>query len=171
MKRVVVLVTVFILVLSLSFLMCGKKMTEQQYYDQALDYQQNEDYDSAAEVFMTLYKRYPSGIHGAESLFQAASLQANQLKQSVRAIETYRRLIQAFPNSNYNEQSLFMIAYVYANEIRDFEKAKEAYNEFLGKYPDHELASSVKWELDNLGTDINDIDFITEDQPDTSKIK
>ncbi len=146
-------------------------MTEQQYYNQALDYQQNEDFERAAEIFMTLYKRYPGGIHGAESLFQAANLQANQLKQFSRAIETYQRLIQAFPSSNYNEQSLFMIAYVYANEIKNFPKAEEIYNEFLEKYPNHELTSSVKWELDNLGTDINDIDFITEDQQDTSSIK
>ena len=171
MKRVVVLVTTVFLVFSLAFLMCGKKKTEQQYYNQALDYQQNEDYEKAAETFMAIYKRFPNSTRGAEALFQAALIQANLLAQFDRAIDTHQRLIRAFPDDNYVQNSLFMIGYVYANEKKDYKKAEETYSQFLDKYPDHDLASSVKWELDNLGKDINEIKFLTEDQQDTSGTK
>ncbi len=40
-----------------------------------------------------------------------------------------------------------------------FDKAKKAYEEFLKEYPDHELAPSVKWELEHLGQDISQIDL------------
>ena len=50
-----------------------------------------------------------------------------------------------------------MIGYIYANVLDDSENAQVEYNLFLQKYPDHELTPSVKFELDFLGKDINDI--------------
>ena len=50
-----------------------------------------------------------------------------------------------------------MIGFIYANSVSDTAKAREAYTIFLKKYPDHELVSSVKWELAHLGKDINQI--------------
>jgi len=44
-------------------------------------------------------------------------------------------------------------------QIREIEKARAAYQEFLQKWPTHELASSVKWELEHLGQDISQIDL------------
>ena len=52
-----------------------------------------------------------------------------------------------------------MIGYRYANDIHDLDKAKAAYQEFLKKYPNHELASSVKWELAHLGQDLSEIEL------------
>jgi hypothetical protein len=52
-----------------------------------------------------------------------------------------------------------MIGYIYANHVKDFDKAKEAYNSFIEKYPEHELVTSVKWEIDHLGKDISEIDI------------
>lgn len=171
MKRAVFIILSVLLAFMAFNVFCGKKMSEQQYYDLAIEYEQNEDFTRAAETFMSLYKRYPTGQYGSESLFKAALLQANQLKEFDRAIETHKRLLRTFPESKYVEQSSFMIGFIYANDIKNFEKAKEVYQEFLAKFPEHELVTSVKWELDNLGKDINDIEFITEDQPDSTKSK
>lgn len=169
MKRVF-LILVGVLIVFMAFtIFCGKKMSEQQYYDLAIEYEQNEDFVKAAETYLTIYKRFPSGQYGAEALFKAALLQANQLKEFDRAIETHKQLIRTFPKSKYVEQSEFMIGFIYANEIQDFEKAKEVYQQFLEKYPENELVSSVRWELDNLGKDINEIKFLSEEKPDTSK--
>ena len=148
---------------------CGKKMTEQQYYDLAVEYEQNEDFSKASETYLTIYKRFPSGKHGSESLVKDAFFQAHQLGEFERAIKTNKRLKRTFTDSKYIKQSSFMIGYIYANDIKDYDKEKEIYQEFMEKYPDHELVSSVKWELENLGKDINEIDFITEEKPDTSK--
>ncbi|MDZ7262494.1 MAG: tetratricopeptide repeat protein, partial [candidate division KSB1 bacterium] len=60
----------------------------------------------------------------------------------------------------------FMIGYLYANEIKDLDKARSAYQVFLEKYPENELVPSVKWELDHLGKDISEIEFLV----DTTKV-
>ena len=35
----------------------------------------------------------------------------------------------------------------------------KSYAKFLDEYPDHELALSVRWELDNLGKNIDEMPF------------
>lgn len=170
MKRVF-FIFLAIFVIAMIFAGCGEKMSEQQYFDLANEYEQNEDFVKASETFLSIYKRFPSGKYGAEALFKAALLQANQLGEYDRAIETHKRLIRTFPDSKYIQQSSFMIGFIYANDVKDYEKAKKIYSEFLEKYPDHELVSSVKWEIENLGKDINEIEFITEEKPDTLKSK
>ena len=171
MKQVFLIFLGVFFVSSLIIVGCGEKMSEQQFYDLAIDYEQNEDFVKAAETYLTIYKRFPSGQYGAESLFKSALLQANQLGEFDRAIDTHNRLIRTFPESKYIQQSNFMIGFIYANDVKNYEKAKEVYTEFIEKFPEHELVSSVKWELDNLGKDINEIEFITEEQPDTLKSK
>jgi hypothetical protein len=52
-----------------------------------------------------------------------------------------------------------MIGYRYANDIKDLNSAKKYYEDFLAKWPNHELAASVKWELNNLGKDISELDL------------
>ena len=73
-------------------------------------------------------------------------------------------LIEKYPDSKYAVQSLFMIGFIYANNIKDLEKAKEYYSKFIEKHPDSELVTSVQWELDHLGEDINEIDFLKQDE-------
>ena len=68
-----------------------------------------------------------------------------------KAVEYYERLLREFPDSEHAQMSLFMIGYIQSNEIRDFNRAKIVYQEFLEKYPSSELAASVKFELDNMG--------------------
>jgi hypothetical protein len=54
-----------------------------------------------------------------------------------------------------------MSAFIYANDLKDIEKARAAYKSFVETYPQHELVPSVKWELEHLGQDINDIELFT----------
>ena len=56
-----------------------------------------------------------------------------------------------------NDFVQFMIGYIYANALNDFDKARSEYNEFLKRFPKHELSPSVKFEIDYLGKDINEI--------------
>lgn len=70
---------------------------------------------------------------------------------SAKAIELYEELLRIHPSSEFGPMALFMIGYLNANEIKDYEKAKKVYAEFLERYPNDELASSVKFELQNMG--------------------
>jgi hypothetical protein len=49
--------------------------------------------------------------------------------------------------------------------VQDTTKAREAYTKFLEKYPNHELVSSVEWELKYLGKDINEIPELMDLEP------
>jgi len=81
------------------------------------------------------------------------------LQEFEKSVAAYLRIVDEYPESQHVIQSTFMIGYRYANDMKEMDKAKTAYELFLEKYPDHELASSVKWELDHLGQDISEIDL------------
>ncbi|WP_268761450.1 tetratricopeptide repeat protein [Candidatus Chrysopegis kryptomonas] len=44
-----------------------------------------------------------------------------------------------------------MLGFIHANELNDYKKAKIYYQKFIEKYPNSELATSAKFELENLG--------------------
>ena len=81
----------------------------------------------------------------------------NDLKKHSEAIHHYRSVVDNFPETREEPHAQFMIGYIYANVLDDSENARVEYNSFLQKYPDHELTPSVKFELDFIGKDINDI--------------
>ncbi len=150
---------------------CSEKISEKEYFDRAQLLEQNEEYDEAIETYLSIYKKFPGGELGDESLFRSAIIQANILRHHEDAIKTHDRLLRAFPESDYAHQSFFMKGFIYANDIKDFEKAKNIYKEFLEKYPNSELATSVEWEINNLGKDINEIEFLGADKVDSNTVR
>ncbi len=138
---------------------CGEKLTEEQLRAKALDYENKEQWDLAIKTYDRLLKAYPDSKKADEILYKMGVIYANNLKDYKKSVDAYKRLIKEYPNSSYVIQSSFMIGYRYANDIKDLDKAKKAYEEFLEKYPKHELASSVKWELEHLGQDISEIEL------------
>ncbi len=92
---------------------------------------------------------------------------------TVEAVKMYEQLITSFPdssNQNY-KKSLFMTGFLYANDekVKDLEKAKKIYTDFIVKWPDDDLVKTVKWELDHLGKDINEIENLF--KPDSTEKK
>lgn len=73
------------------------------------------------------------------------------------SITMYNELIEKFPNSTQVPKTLFMIGFIYANELQDSVKAKAYYSTFLNRFPDNELATSVRWEMTHLGSDVNTV--------------
>ena len=77
-----------------------------------------------------------------------------------QAVKEYGMVISAYPESRYATNAQFMLGYVYANFIQDFGMAKIEYEKFLTLYSDQAdsgLVQSVKFELENLGKDLNEI--------------
>ncbi len=139
---------------------CGKKkLTEEQLYAKAVDYENKEMWDSEVEVLEEILTRYPESADADSILYKLGISYASNLKDFERSVTSFKRLVDNYPESKYETQALFMIGYRYANDIRDMDKAREYYQDFLEKYPEHELATSVKWELDHLGQDITDIEL------------
>jgi len=146
---------------------CGKRLTDKQLFDKADTYERNEQFDKAAEVYLSLSRRFPNSKKAPEALFKAAVMYANNLKKSNEAIRLHERLIRTYPESDYAPQSLFLIGFIYANDLKDYKKANKYYKDFLKKYPTHELATSVKWEIKNMGKDINSIQFLKSENDST----
>ena len=81
----------------------------------------------------------------------------NDLRDFHNAIVSYNKVLENFAGSAQEAQAQFMVGYYQANILSDIEQAKATYEIFLEKFPNHELAPSVKFELDYLGKSINEI--------------
>lgn len=111
----------------------------------------------AVANYERLAKFYTKSPLRAEALYRAGFTYTNGIQDFNEAVKNFEMVVKEYPDSKYGPQAQFMIGFVYANNQIDTTKAREAYNLFLQKYGDNELAPSVKWELENLGKDINDI--------------
>lgn len=77
-----------------------------------------------------------------------------------KAEQNFAIIYEKFPNGVFTSKALFMMAYINANHLNNLDKARQYYTEFLEKYPNHELADDAKYELDNLGKDIEELPFM-----------
>ncbi len=81
-----------------------------------------------------------------------------------KAEQNFEIIYQKFPNGVFSSKALFMMGYLNANHLNNLEKARKYYTEFLEKYPNHELADDAKYELENLGKDVEDLPFLKGDE-------
>jgi len=163
-KRIGYLLSVIIL---LNLLIgCGERMTKEQMFALAEKYENEESHLKAVETYEKLVKKYPDAENADQAQYKIALIYSNNLTDFHKSVKAHQKLIEKYPDSKFAAQSSFMIGFIYANNLTDFEKAEKYYKEFLGKYPDSELTSSVKWELEHLGQDINEIDFINQQAAD-----
>lgn len=84
-----------------------------------------------------------------------------------KAEEYFAKVLQDYPAGLFSSKALFMVAYINANHIKNYDKARKYYSEFLEKYPDHELAAAAKYEIENMGKEIDELPFLKEDQGQT----
>jgi TolA-binding protein len=107
-----------------------------------------------AEKMITLYsdfsERFPEDTISALYLFKAAEISMN-ISKNVEAIELYDKVIAKYPKYSKTPDALFLQGFILENNMRNVPKAKEKYLEFMTKFPKNELASQVKFSLDNLG--------------------
>lgn len=136
---------------------------------QADIFEQNESFENAMATYETIVSVFPDTIFADSTLFKLGTLYSNNLKNLDQSVSSYRRLVDNYPNSKLIAQSQFMIGYTYANLIKDLDKARKEYELFMKKFPKNELASSVQWELEHLGKDISDIDFLSKDNKSNKK--
>ena len=81
----------------------------------------------------------------------------NDLRDFEKALDEYRVVLNQYKDSKEEALAQFMIGYIYANILKDLDKARSEYQVFLNRFPRHELFPSVKFEIDHLGKDINEI--------------
>ncbi len=116
-----------------------------------------ENYESAIDEYQNIIKYYPESDYAIKAAFSIAEINKNNLKNYEKAISCYKNIEKKYPDSEKTPNALFMIGYIYANELEKFEKAKEAYDYFIKNYPDNVLVSSAKWEIENLGKSLEEL--------------
>ena len=104
-----------------------------------------------------LISHYPSHPLSAKAQYLIGDIYMNDLRDFDTAINQYRKVIENFVGSGQEAHAQFMIGYIYANILKDTDSARKEYQYFLEQYPKHDLSPSVRFELDFLGKDINDI--------------
>ncbi|MCI0495771.1 tetratricopeptide repeat protein [candidate division KSB1 bacterium] len=150
-------------ILTLVFVIgCGERMTKEQLFALGEKSESEEKYEEAIKTYEKLVKNYPQGERSDEAQYKIALIYYNNLNDFEKSVQAHEKLITKYPSSKFSAQSLFMMGFINANNISNLEEARKYYEEFLQKYPDNELVSSVKWELEHLGKDINEIEFLNQ---------
>ena len=152
--------TIYLLVIvSLLVIGCSRKAskTAQGYWDSATILASQHNYETALQEYEKIRKYYPEDDLAIRSLFAMADIQKNNLQDNRRAIAIYEKIIDLYPDSERTPNAKFMMGYIYANEVKDLRKARQQYTEFLEMFPEHDLALSAQWELDHLGSELDDI--------------
>ena len=109
------------------------------------------------ENLIYLVKNFPKHELASKAQYIIGDIYMNDLRDFDKALDEYRKVLNKYIGSKEEALAQFMIGYIYANVIKDFDLAKKEYQIFLDKFPKHELHPSVKFEIDYLGKDINEI--------------
>ncbi len=117
-------------------------------------------YSEALEKLRLLLDKYPNAAEAAESRYMIGDTHIATNKNFEAALEEYAKVVEDYPDSRFAINAQFMIGYVFANFMRDYESARVEYERFLELFEseaDSGIVQSVKFELKNLGKDLNEI--------------
>ena len=104
-----------------------------------------------------LVENFSENVLAPKAQYMIGDIYMNDLRDFKIAIQEYRKVTDIYSGSSQEPHAQFMIGYIFANVLNDFESAKIEYDNFINQFPQHELVPSVKFELEHLGKNINEI--------------
>ena len=111
----------------------------------------------ALKALETLVSYFPEANQLAQAHYAIADIYLVNYREEEKAVELFKNISAEFSDTPQGPHAQFMAGYINANMIGNLENAKKEYEHFLEKYSDHDLASSVEFELGYLGQNIDDI--------------
>ena len=138
---------------------CDISSSPEKLFSNAIVERNENNFKKAAEILKKLVNSSADDEILIKSNLLLAEIFYHDLKDFNRAIEEYDNFCKSFHSHKNAASSLFMQGFIYHNSLSDLEMAEKLYLKFLDEYPDHELALSVRWELDNLGINIDEMPF------------
>ena len=137
---------------------CGAPKTAEDLWNAATNDINKRNYPRAIKALEKLAAKFPDSPLASQAMFRLGDVYMNKTNQVELAIETFQDTFNRYPDSDEGVKSLFMVGFVSANYLDDLETARLAYDQFLEKYPNHELGESVRFELNNLGRAVEEIE-------------
>ena len=117
-------------------------------------------YAEALEKLQNLVNNHPESIQAAEAQYMIGDTYIAYNNNFEGSLEEYRKVVRNFPETRFAINAQFMIGYVLANYVKDYNSARIEYEMFIELFEnkaDSGLIESVKFELRNLGRDLNEI--------------
>ena len=152
---------VFLTCLSVGFLVGGcAKESPVDLLSQSKSLIQEKKYSDAITLLRQLMDKYPESEQAAEGQYMLGDTYIAFNKNFEQALNEYHVVVQNYPETRFAINAQFMIGYVLANFVDDYKQARMEYERFLELYSteaDSGLVQSVKFELENLGRDLNEI--------------
>ena len=148
------------LALTLLIVSCGITETAEELWSRAERDVTARRYERSIKSLKSLVKTYPSHALAPKAQFRIGDIYLNNTRDIPAAIEALRSTVDHYSNMDEGVKALFMIGFVYANHLGDYSSAQQAYLQFIDHYPNHELMPSVKFELENMGKPMEEIDVL-----------
>ncbi len=135
---------------SLIFLSSCHKLTDEELWLKVEAAKANSNWDSTQQVCQRILVEYPEGRYAPWARFGLA--ESYRFKNQPReALDNYKLFYEQHPDMQPSALSLFLVGYIYNNDLQVHDSAKIFYEQFLQKFPSHDLAPTVKFELETLG--------------------
>ena len=92
----------------------------------------------------------PESDKTPEYLYKAAEI-ARTMHTMPKALSIYDWILEDYPNFDKVPTIMFIKGFILEQDFKKTEEARAIYTQFLEKYPQHQMASSAKFLLENLG--------------------
>ncbi|MEE9189490.1 MAG: tetratricopeptide repeat protein [Candidatus Neomarinimicrobiota bacterium] len=126
-------------------------------YNKSKLYRDNNEPYKALKVLELIMSKFSDDELVPKAHYVIADIHLKFLSEPQKAIEIFKEVSSAYEDTPHGPHAQFMAAYIYANVTKDLTLAEEEYSLFLEMYPDHELRTSVEFELEYLGQDVDDV--------------
>ena len=137
-------------IFSIMVLSACNKLTDEELWLKVEAAKSNNNWDSTQQVCQKILDEYPQSRYAAWARFGLA--ESYRFKDQHReALDNYKLFYELHPDMQPSALSLFLIGYIYNNNLQLYDSAKVFYEQFLQKFPNHDLTSTVKFEIETLG--------------------
>lgn len=154
----------FLFLVIISFAFACSSDNGKKIYDEAEKFYNEKKYVEAIKEYQKIIDEYSSGEFREKSLMKIGSMyhmylvpNISQMESDQKAVEYFRNLYKEFPKSKDAPKALFLTGFILGNNLNKLDESRLAYQTFIKEYPNHELLSSVKSELENLGKNPDEI--------------
>jgi TolA-binding protein len=154
MKRTIgILLLASILVFS-----CTDNRTAEKMFQDGTELYEQEKISRALKTMEKLSNTYPDDPLAVKANYRMAEIYGGDLQDFEKSVEKYTYIADEYPSHEDAPKARFMAGYTLANIMKDYERAKDEYSKFIRDYPEHPLVESVRFELRNLGKELEQIE-------------